>query len=234
MADMTRRRASSGSGGQVATESKKRKFDITEEAYSDEESSSDYPCPYCSSVFVTQISLNRHVLTFHDGQTHAVPKVEVNDNEGEFGADMESLEEPVNFYQDGEGEDGYFDGANGEEYYYGEQDEEETNNGEVEVAGVSYYKPSASDQVGSNNQAGLRSSPSRTCKNSSRNAQSKPQVSSEDLDQVLAQVEEITSNTTSDFVTCPLCRKTFGRKELPIHVACEHGGAKFTCPYCGR
>lgn len=224
MADMTRRRSS---GGQM--ESRKRKHSDDKMAANVGESEnagspSDFPCHFCSSVFVTQISLNRHVLTFHDGEV--AMKQELID-------ESDILDPKEENYDLEESENGYYVKEEENGFYY-EQEGEDADDVDVDISELIGTTNSILSQELNGNGTLLSNSNKGMAQLAQQQKVLKPTLSSQDLANVLAQVEQITTVSTSDFVTCPLCRKTFGRKELPIHIACEHGGAKFTCPYCGR
>lgn len=333
MADMSRRRPSAGNQSEGV--SKKRKYDEVSggNESADDSSSNDFPCHYCSSVFVTQMSLSRHVLIYHnsngavreeikeeyadaeendensdgneyeegdgddtvkqeyyeDNEEEIDGEYEENDeqtnggyadNKGQINGDYEENDEQINGeyedneeqangeyedndeqangqYEDnddqtnGEYEDndeategnaqmnynasanGYFE--NDEEGYYYDTEDNVDLSGFLETStnmSMTDYQegtPDADELIGSSS---TRSSSLSPQKNGGGGG--KPKLSPQELSKVLEQVEQITNATVSEFVTCPLCRKTFGRKELPIHIKCEHGGSKFTCPYCNR
>ncbi|CAL8126494.1 unnamed protein product [Orchesella dallaii] len=234
MADMARRRLSGAHAN--SQESRKRKYDDREEEIKSEDGSTDFPCPFCSSVFVTQMSLDRHVLTFHDGEVEVKQEMYFESEEAEDQVELYDTYENSDIKDENEEDTGLLE--NEEDYFYTSQEENETN----EFFEATELKP----QVITNTSRGdgftfctdaasiTTTGSSRSHRGSHPDKSLKPKLSSEDISTVLAQVEEMTSNSTSEFVTCPLCHKTFGRKELSIHIACEHGGAKFSCPYCGR
>ncbi len=334
---MSRRRPSAGNQSEGV--SKKRKYDEVSGGNdsADDSSSNDFPCHYCSSVFVTQMSLSRHLLSFHNGngavreelkeeyveendensdgneyedKDESVKQEYYEDNEDEIDGEYEENEEQVNGgYADNEGQiNGDYEEndeqANGEyedneeqsngeyedndeqaneEYEENEEqangqyeDNDDQTNGEYEDndeategnAQINYnasangyfendedgYYYDTEDNVdlsgfletstnmsmteyqeGTPDADELIGSQTRSSSSSpQKNGGGKPKLSPQELSKVLEQVEQITNATVSEFVTCPLCRKTFGRKELPIHIKCEHGGSKFTCPYCNR
>lgn len=251
MADMSRRRPSGSIQAEVGNASRKRKYDeIKEERESDTgESSTDFPCHYCPAVFVTQISLSRHVLTFHDAEGNGDVDGDEDEEDGMLKQEyVEDNEEPVDQeydaedgegvkYEEIDGENGYYD--NEDEYYYGVEENEN------EPVDMSEYldtsaQPSQYEDTSIVDELVMMGSGTPSSRNTSasvpqqKNSTPKVKLSAEDLATVLAEVEQLTADTTNEFVTCPLCRKTFGRRELPIHISCEHGGTKFTCPYCNR
>lgn len=327
MADMSRRRPSAGNPSEGV--SKKRKYDEVSGGNdsADDSSSNDFPCHYCSSVFVTQMSLSRHVLIFHNGNAAVreemkeeyaeendensdgneyeegdenVKQEYYEDNGEEIDGEYEETENQVNEgYADNEGQMNGQDYEENDEQVNGEYEEndeqtneeyeendqqangqyedndEQTNGGYEEnddttegnaqmnynasangyfENGEDYYDYDTEDNVDlsgfletstsismSDYQEGTPDADAliggQTHSNSlspQKNGGGKPKLSPQELSKVLEQVKQITNSTVSEFVTCPLCRKTFGRKELPIHIKCEHGGSKFTCPYCNR
>ncbi|ODN04034.1 Ran GTPase-activating protein [Orchesella cincta] len=229
MADMARRRLS----GANSQESRKRKYDDREDESKTEDGSTDFPCHFCSSVFVTQMSLDRHVLTFHDGEVEVKDEMYCESEEAEDQDEMyENYENSDIKEENDEDESGLL--GNEDDYFYTSQDKSETD----DFFESSELKPQVTLTTGRSTGYSFSTSPTNTSSHSLRSSlpdrSLKPKLSSDDISTVLAQVEEMTANSTSEFVTCPLCHKTFGRKELSIHIACEHGGAKFSCPYCGR